>query len=320
MSWRRRQIRGPRHMAHSSMFSQVTAWMVALGVATAIGADEDRLFVDRSPFIADSANPVFKAAGEGAWDAAIRERGWILKEGDQWRMWYTGYDGTREGQKKLGLATSSDGVTWTRHPDNPLYDDDWVEDMQVVLHDGSYLMFAEGAGDIAQLLTSDDGVKWTRVGPLDVRQTSGEPLTPGPYGTPTAYFENGTWYLFYERGDAGIWLATSTDLKTFTNVQDAPVLALGPDEYDRVMIALNQIVKQGETYYALYHGTGTPQAPRLWATCVATSTDLVHWTKSPTNPLFPIAENKSSGILVHDGSAWRLYTMHGQVDLHRPAR
>src|SRR5690606_14570578 len=147
---------------------------------------------------------------------------------------------------------------------NPIYTDHWVEDMQVVKHDGRYLMFAEGAGDRAHLLESADGVTWKRIGPLDVRQTNGEPLSEGPYGTPTAYFEDGTWYLFYERRDAGIWLATSRDLKTFSNVSDEPVLSPGPDEYDRLMIAMNQIIKREDRYYAFYHGSGTPEKPRLW--------------------------------------------------------
>lgn len=292
--------------------------LLTLIAASHIGRGADQSPHRFAAWRAIDGNPVFTAAGPEHWDAAFRERGWILKEEDQWRMWYTGYDGTREGQKKLGLATSPDGIHWTRYPDNPIYDAHWVEDMQVVRHDGRYLMFAEGAGDRAQLLTSEDGVQWTRVDTLDVRLTSGEPIPPGPFGTPTAYYEDGTWYLFYERRDAGVWLATSADLQTFTNVQDEPVLVPGPQEYDRLMVALNQVIKDGDTYYAMYHGTGTPQAPRLWCPCVARSTDLVHWTKLSGNPLFPISENKSSGILVHDGTEWRLYTMHGRVDLHRP--
>jgi predicted GH43/DUF377 family glycosyl hydrolase len=274
-------------------------------------------FVHRG-FVAARDSPVFTAADMGNWDAAIRERGWILREGDRWRMWYTGYDGTREGQKKLGLATSPDGLHWRRHPVNPIYEQHWVEDMQVVPYEGRYVMFAEGRDDQAHLLTSPDGLNWTRVGALDIRLVSGTPIPPGPYGTPTAHFEDGTWYLFYERGDRGVWLATSTDLKTFTNVQDEPVLSPGPDAYDGRMIALNQIIKRGETYYAMYHGTGTPENPRLWCTCLAASTDLVRWTKHPANPLLPPEENKSSGLLVHDGDDWRLYTMHGKVDLHVP--
>jgi predicted GH43/DUF377 family glycosyl hydrolase len=269
-------------------------------------------------FVLTADRPVFTAGDADDWDAALRERGWILKDVSTWRMWYTGYDSTPEGLKKLGLATSLDGITWTRHPDNPIYTDHWVEDMQVVKHNGRYLMFAEGAGDHAQLLTSNDGINWTRKWTLDVRQSSGEPLSEGPYGTPTAYFENDTWHLFYERYDAGIWLATSTDLKTFTNVRDEPVLSPGPDEYDRLMIAVNQIIKHGDRYYAYYHGSGSPEKPRLWCPAIATSTDLIHWEKYPNNPLVPPEANKSSGIVVEDDGGIRFYTMHGQVDLYRP--
>ena len=48
----------------------------------------------------------------------------------------------------------------------------------------------------------------------------------------TAWFEDGTWYLFYERGDRGVWLATSKDRRTWTNAQDDPVLALGLNTHD----------------------------------------------------------------------------------------
>ncbi len=266
-------------------------------------------------FVPDPQNPVFLAAGPGTWEARIRERGWILRDAQGYHLWFTGYDGTRAGLKMLGYATSPDGRTWTRYPQNPIYRDHWVEDMMVVLHEGTYYMFAEGLHDEAQLLTSTDGINWTRRGKLDVRLTNGEPISPGPYGTPTAWLEDGTWNLFYERMDRGVWLARSTDLATWTNVRDEPVLVPGPAEYDQHMIAVNQVVKHKDRYYAYYHGTGTPE-PRKWCTCVAVSLDLTHWTKYPRNPI--LADNKSSGILVHDGSVYRLYTMHDTVQVHFP--
>jgi hypothetical protein len=93
----------------------------------------------------------------------------------------------------LGLATSPDGVTWTRHPDNPLVRGQWVEDVMVVKDDGRY--------------------------------------------------------------------------------------------------------------YAYYHGCATtgPNA-RKWSFAVAASDDLFNWEKYPGNPLLPVAENRSSGILVDTGS------------------
>jgi len=265
--------------------------------------------------------PVFAAGPKGAWDEKIRERGWILIENGQYKLWYTGYDGTKDGLRMLGYATSPDGVKWTRHPKNPIYKEHWVEDMMVVKDGGKYYMFAEGKDDLAQLLESDDGIAWQRVGQLDVRLKNGDKIPPGPYGTPTAWKENDTWYLFYERNDLGVWLATSKDMQVWRNVRDEPVLKPGPGAYDRDLIALNQVIKHQGRYYAYYHGSAKagPNA-KLWSTAIATSTDLLNWEKYPHNPLQPVAENKSSGIVVHDGQRFQLYTMHPAVYLHVPAK
>ena len=265
-------------------------------------------------------NPVFVAAGPDHWDEKIRERGWIIKEGDLWSLWYTGYDGTREGQKKLGYATSADGLTWTRFVQHPIYDEQWVEDVQITKVGNIFYMVAEGLNDQAQLLSSKDRIHWQAHGTLDVRYTNGEPLTAGPFGTPTAFYEDGTWYLFYERGDQAVWLAKSKDLKVWQHVQDEPVMSLGPERYDSRMIAFNQILKHDGKYYAVYHGSGSTEKPSLWTTNLAVSTDLVHWKKYPGNPLRPEAENKSSGQLVHDGKEFRFYTLHDKVDVHFPVK
>jgi hypothetical protein len=296
------------------------AWIALLGAWLNATAS---LAAEKSPpalvrFRADGKNPIFKAAGPGHWDARIRERGWVLRDGDRWHLWYTGYDGTREGRKMLGYATSSDGLSWARHAGNPIYKEHWVEDMMVVRHDGTFYMFAEGQGDQAHLLTSKDGIDWKREGQLDVRRTDGRPIAEGPYGTPTAWLEDGTWHLFYERSDKGVWLSKSRDLKTWTNVSDEPVLRPGPGDYDKDLVALNQIIKHGGRYYAYYHGASNAANPRRWTTNVATSSDLVHWEKYAGNPLLPAAANKSSGILVHDGKRFRLYTMHDEVHVHWP--
>jgi beta-1,2-mannobiose phosphorylase / 1,2-beta-oligomannan phosphorylase len=303
----------PTRLCSSSLLLAIA--LLCWGLRSA-GAEEPDFPAELVAFHEGPVNPVFTGAGDGAWDARIRERGWILREGDLWRMWYTGYDGTPDGPMKLGYAMSADGIKWTRYPGNPIYDKHWVEDMMIVPHDGTYYMFAEGLHDRAQLLTSPDGIEWTRRGQLDIRMKDGMPIEEGPYGTPTAWLEEGVWRLFYERRDLGVWLATSQDLDVWTNVQDEPVLTPGPEEYDRDLIALNQIVRHNGHYYGYYHGTSTLHDPRLWTTNVAVSDDLVHWTKYAGNPLFPEATNKSSGILVPDGDGFRLYTMHNEVRAH----
>jgi hypothetical protein len=312
-------------MVLSRSFPLISCFAICLCHYTSALCQETPTQRDKFPpelvrFTPHANNPDFQSGGAGQWDAYIRVRGWILLEGDQYKMWYTGYDDPKTGLRMLGYATSPDGIRWTRHPKNPLYRQHWVEDMMVVKHDGKYYMFAEGKDDLAHLLVSPDGIDWTRVGQLDVRKKDGTPIAQGPYGTPTVWRENDIWYLFYERADLGIWLATSRDMKVWTNLQDEPVMKPGPDAHDRDLIAMNQVIKYNGRYYAYYHGTSrTGPLANRWSTGIATSTDLVHWEKYPGNPLQPVEQNKSSGILVHDGERYRLYTMHPQVNLHYAA-
>ncbi len=261
-------------------------------------------------------NPLFTGTGAETWDREIRERGFIVREGDTWKLWYTGYDSRKSETKSLGYATSPDGLVWTRYPKNPIFDGVWTEDVFVVKHGGRYQMFAEGVNDIAHRLTSPDGIHWEEKGSLDIRRKSGEPISAGAYGTPTVWIEAGTFYLFYEREDTGIWLATSKDMAVWTNVQDEPVIALGPDPYDRQAVALNQVVRYKGRYYGAYHANADAEGKAPWTTCLAASDDLVHWTKYPDNPV--IRSDDSSGILVDDGRRLRLYTMHPNVKLWLP--
>jgi beta-1,2-mannobiose phosphorylase / 1,2-beta-oligomannan phosphorylase len=307
-----------------SHFSRKGARAIAKLVVSALPAAAPELAkhlkfpLELVDFVPYQTNPVFSPV-YGAWDTRIRERGWIVRENGAYKLWYTGYDGSRDGTRMLGYATSPDGITWTRFPKNPLVRNEWVEDMMIVKDDGKYYMFAEGRLDRAHWLVSSDGIAWTPLGKLVVRHKNGTPLADGPLGTPTVWRDKDRWLLYYEREDLGIWLAASPDMKVWTNVQDEPVLSPGPTDYDKDLIALNQIIQHKDRYYAYYHGSAkTGPHAGLWSTCAATSKDLMHWEKYSGNPLLPTRANKSSGILVHDGQHYRLYTMHPVVYLHVP--
>jgi len=288
-------------------------WLIAVLALTACNTGPPPFPPELTSFAPLTDSPIF-AGDPGKWDAFIRERGWIVVENGVWKLYYTGYD-TPEGIRRLGLATSPDGLTWTRHPDNPLVKDQWIEDMMIVKDGETSYMFAEGKDDEAHLFSSKGGIAWTRIGPLDIRMKNGDPIPPGPLGTRTAFKEKDVWNLFYERNDKGVWLARSQTLKQWVNVQDEPVMVPGPSEYDRDLIAMNQVIRHKGRFYAFYHGSKNDpdKTKRRWCTCLAASDDLLHWRKFPGNPLVPLAENKSSGIVVPFESGYRLYTMHPQV-------
>jgi len=305
---------------------------VSIAIATSLCADKPLLDKTRSldtaaefpselvEFSPASEKPLLAGSDSKGWDKLVRERGWIMRENDQWHLWFTGYNEDLSQDRFLGYATSPDGLNWTRWPGNPLTKTGWVEDMCILKHGDTYYMFAEGRNDVAHLLTSKDRLHWQEQGELDIRRTDGQPISTGPRGTPTVWLEKDTWWLFYERRDLAVYVATSKDLKTWTNVIDEPCLERGPEAYDRYAVAIDQIVKVGDRYYAYYHASALPKWGE-WTTCVAMSYDLVRWKKYSKNPIIPVnpaSPGASSGTLVHDGQAWRLYTTHPDVRVHFP--
>jgi hypothetical protein len=261
-------------------------------------------------FVPYEQNPVLSPR-PGRWDAQFRERGWVLKDGGIYHLWYTGAERGGSCPGALGYATSSDGLSWVRQSESPVYMETWIEDATVVKQGGIFYMFAEGVEDQAQLLTSQDGAHWDRVGTLDIRREDGSRLSRGPFGTPAVLYKEGIWYLFYERLDDGIWLATSRDLKTFTNVSDQPVLGLGPGPYDEIRVSMNQVFEYAGRYYAYYNGQGRSSR---WTTNIAVSDDLVHWAKYAGNPL----SDQVISIAVADGPKVRLYVMSPEVQVYLP--
>lgn len=69
---------------------------------------------------------VFPRGNAGAWgntddwDSSYATFGTIIKESDgNWHMWYSG--GQAASSEGIGYATSSDGLTWTRSANNPIF-------------------------------------------------------------------------------------------------------------------------------------------------------------------------------------------------------
>jgi predicted GH43/DUF377 family glycosyl hydrolase/DNA-binding MarR family transcriptional regulator len=115
-------------------------------------------------------NPVMDLGSDGSWDAGGVYPGTVLKEGDQYKMWYTGYDFYN---LRVGLALSDDGVNWTRHISNPILTlgaaSDWdglhVCHFSVVNVSGVYRGWFGGNDGFNWNIGaaySSDGINWTK--------------------------------------------------------------------------------------------------------------------------------------------------------------
>ena len=112
------------------------------------------------------------------------------------------------------------------------------------------------------------------------------------------YFENGTFYLFYlkdyrdlkNKGEGCDWhLVTTKDLVHYE--EKGPVILRGTKEEQDLYVYTGSIIKKEDTYYIFYTGhnpyfeNGHQGVQKI---LLATSKDLIHWTKQKDFVLKPI--------------------------------
>ena len=125
-------------------------YYTGLGTADGIGLLTSTDGINWTPY---ANNPVLLAQ-PGAWDDQILEQSVVYANGQYW-MWYSGFKGQLQSTTSIsiGLATSTDGIRWTRYAKNPVlkpgvrgsWDDQRVLAPDVMVQpDGSLLMVAYG--------------------------------------------------------------------------------------------------------------------------------------------------------------------------------
>ncbi|MFB3902680.1 MAG: hypothetical protein ACE15E_04450 [Acidobacteriota bacterium] len=126
----------------------------------------------------DGPDPILPLGEAGKWDSDLTGSVFVLREGDRWRMWYTAGRYVSDSSApqpidiQIGLASSSDGIHWTRQPapvlptrkgDAPVYE--YVTSKpNLLVEDGTYRLWYShrGIGYRIGYAESKDGIAWTR--------------------------------------------------------------------------------------------------------------------------------------------------------------
>ncbi len=133
----------------------------------------------------------------------------------QFKMWYSG--GDQYEPDAVGYATSKDGLTWTKHRDNPVFKPDpryaWeqhkVTGVQVLKRNDWYLMFYIGFRDVdhAQigLARSKDGISnWQRHPANPIIRPGKDRWDHDACYKPFAIFDGTRWMLWYNGRHGGL--------------------------------------------------------------------------------------------------------------------
>ena len=154
-----------------------------------------------------SQTPVLMPGPYGSWDSYHLSPGPVIKEDGIYKMYYNGWE-YQEGAWHIGLATSTDGINWTKYSGNPILSggswDLHCSAHSMVKKDGIYYMFYTGSpenynGDIYNigLATSTDGIVWQKYAgnPL-MSQT--EPWEGSGVAFPSVILNNNQFQMVYE--------------------------------------------------------------------------------------------------------------------------
>lgn len=125
--------------------------------------------------------PVLTPGPRGAWDERGVADPYVIHTGGRYYMYFLGQDRAR--RQRLGVAVSSDGVTWTKSLANPIlelgppgaFDELGLGEPAVWAHGGRWWMLYT-ARDKKEwrrmgLAVSPDGIRWTRLGEQPVIST-----------------------------------------------------------------------------------------------------------------------------------------------------
>ena len=237
-------------------------------------------------------NPVLNPGPSGSWDDSGVSTSSVLFVGNEYKMWYMGKGG-------VGYASSPDGIVWTKSQANPVllpgiasaWDGGRIAHVSVLFVNGTYQMWYNGVDGLNDnrigYATSPDGIRWTKYAANPVVDLGSAGAWDDHEVMHPYVLLDGSTYRMYYNGFGNqlqrIGLATSTDGIKWTKHPANPLLAPGPlGAWDDDILGPLCVLPSQNLYLMWYFALSRNGIARVG---YATSTDWIHWTKYPSNPV-----------------------------------
>jgi sucrose-6-phosphate hydrolase SacC (GH32 family) len=196
------------HVNDPSVLRVEAKWFMFYTVAERGTEDAIALAVSADGLQWEKRGVVFAPGAKGTWDSRLVGRPSVLHENGQFRMWYDGQPTNEdraavrlEGARAVGLATSPDGVRWTRHSANPVLQRGIGAVDVTRVADGYVLLYEGHAGTGAA--TSRDGLAWQDRGL--VKRLSGTDADRFGQVTPHLVSAKNGWQVFVGAASRKTW-------------------------------------------------------------------------------------------------------------------
>ncbi len=292
-------------------------------------SSEGRIFFAYSPdgiswVKHNNATPVLDVSAAGNWDSYFLDTPSWLKDSAGYKMYYFGDTDNVSTGGCIGLATSPNGINWTRYGTQPVLSPgnpgDWdglfVADPTVIFDGNSYFMWYTGVDTTWQVkigfAISPDGLTWTKY-PGNPVLNGGTFLSWEGFGVgiPTVLKRNGQfemWYdgvSYFDVADNGlvdtirIGYATSTDGAHWSKLNQNPVFGTYSSGYNiteyRGPWAPSVVYRTTDSKYYMWYETG-------YGFGLATSPDdvLSIFQKNDSEQNFSVYPNPATSFVIID--------------------
>ena len=274
----------------------------------------------------------------------------VLKVGDEWWMWYNGRTDDRF-TGSIGLATSKDGVRWTKqnngdpvfdHGPRGTFDSTKVDHPAVLRFDGKFHVWYTAGDDSSRYTigyaTSPDGIHWTREN--NARPVLG-PGEPGQFDDQVVLHpavvrdDSGLLYMWYNgvgpQKSFRVGHATSPDgVQWVRQNHGKPVLepSVVGDFHEGYVYNVFAMLEEGQfhMWYSAWAPNERKSRPNHNCITHAVSSTGDEWKKDST----PTLTNGAAGSIdeyacfacniVHRGDEWWMYYSAGSRSTGGPYR
>jgi len=223
----------------------------------------------------DTNNPVLEPGPDGTWDDTTVWCPSVLFIDSEFHMWYAGYADFKEypnSPRRIGHATSPDGISWTKDINNPVldvgengkWDDTWISHPSVINDGSNYHIWYTGDGGPGTYVqighaTSPDGITWTKspkIPVLSCKQNDEWDYDRADYAR--VIYDGNSYHMWYSGGKTWAWqigYATSENGSSWTKYADNPVLLRGSTgSWDESTVVSCAVINSGDKYMMWYTG------------------------------------------------------------------